>query len=161
MANFDPAVTKTILREGGSKITNDPADPGGVTKYGIAQAYHPGVDVRNLTEDGAKAIYRDGYWTPLRGDEITSQGVAEMLFDAGVNLGLGTTLKLAQVALGLPQTGKMDDATLEALNAAPATEFAAAFTLAKIARYVHLCAVKPEKRKFFFGWIKRALEGAA
>ncbi len=50
---------------------------------------------------------------------------------------------------------------MTAINQASVTEFAAAFTLAKIARYVHLCTVTPDKRKFFFGWVKRSLEGAA
>ena len=31
--------------------------PGGTTKYGIDQASHPGVDVANLTQDQAVAIY--------------------------------------------------------------------------------------------------------
>jgi len=34
-------------------------DPdGGVTKFGIAQKQHPGVDAANLTRDGSLAIYQ-------------------------------------------------------------------------------------------------------
>jgi lysozyme family protein len=161
MAEFKLAVTKTILREGGAKFTNDLDDPGGPTKYGIAQNYNPGVDVRNLSEAGAQAIYRKEYWDPICGDIIHDQGVAEMLFDAAVNMGVATIVRLAQVAVGRPATGQIDGAAVEAINDAPPHEFAAAFTLAKIARYAHLCEVKPAKKKFFYGWVRRALEGAA
>lgn len=161
MSLFDPAVSKTIVREGGAKFTNDPDDPGGPTKYGIAENYHKGVDVKNLTEAGAKVIYKKEYWDPVCGDAILDQGVAEMLFDAAVNLGVGTTVRLLQVALGLVPSGAMDVSTITMLNSTPAHEVAAAFTLAKIARYVHLCDVTPAKRKYFFGWVRRALEGAA
>lgn len=37
---------------------NVSGDSGGLTKYGIDQASHPGVDIANLTRDGAIAIYR-------------------------------------------------------------------------------------------------------
>ena len=161
MADFIPTVTKTIIREGGSKFTNDQDDPGGPTKYGIAQNYHPGVDVKNLDEAAARAIYLKEYWAPIQGDAIKDQGVAEMLFDSGVNLGNGMTIRLAQVALGLSADGKMGPATIQAINEADPHVFAAAFTLAKIARYAHLCEGTPAKKKYFYGWIRRALEGAA
>ncbi len=37
MADFEKAVLKTLIREGGAKITKDPNDPGGLTKYGISK----------------------------------------------------------------------------------------------------------------------------
>jgi lysozyme family protein len=161
MSLFDPAVAKTIVREGGAKFTNDPSDPGGPTKYGIAQNYHPGVDVKNLTEVGAKAIYKKDYWDPISGDSIKDQSLAEMLFDAAVNLGVGRTVRLLQAALKMIPTGSMDPGTLALLNATPAREAGALFTLAKIAQYVHLCEATPEKKKYFYGWVRRALDGAA
>jgi len=38
---------------------SDPSDPGGLTKYGIDKASHPHVDIKNLTEPQARAIYQD------------------------------------------------------------------------------------------------------
>ena len=37
MANFDRIIPMIIAAEGGAKVTKDPADPGGLTKYGISQ----------------------------------------------------------------------------------------------------------------------------
>ena len=59
-------VMRFVLRwEGGARVTRDSSDPGGTTKYGISQRAHPTVDVPNLTEKEARAIYRDKYWSPL------------------------------------------------------------------------------------------------
>ncbi len=159
VASFDPAVTKTLLFEGGQ--TNDPKDPGGLTRFGIAQKFHPDINVATLTLEEAKDIYKKEYWSPLSADVIQSQAVAEMLFDAAVNIGVKTTANLIQTILGVPCVGVMDVTTLNSLNACTEQEFAAAFTLAKIARYVSLCLKEPVKKKFFFGWVKRALEGKA
>ena len=44
-AAFKEFIVRIIEREGGSKITRDPDDPGGVTKYGISKNAHRDVDV--------------------------------------------------------------------------------------------------------------------
>ena len=41
-------IAKVIEREGGDKLTKDPSDPGGTTKYGISQRANPDVDIENL-----------------------------------------------------------------------------------------------------------------
>lgn len=43
--------------------TNDPVDPGGQTKYGIAKSSHPTLDIENLTLAQALDIYYQDYWT--------------------------------------------------------------------------------------------------
>lgn len=42
-------IDRVIAREGGSKITRDLHDPGGVTKYGISQRAYPDEDIENMT----------------------------------------------------------------------------------------------------------------
>lgn len=158
MADFESAVTKTIRREGGDQFTEDPDDPGGATRFGISKRAHPEVDPQNLTLDGAKAIYRKEYWDPLQGDSLAVQAIAEALFDTAVNMGVAQAVKLAEVVLGLPADGTMGPALLAALNAADAGEFAAGFTLAKVARYLTLVKKNPKLEKFFYGWVRRTLE---
>jgi lysozyme family protein len=158
MANFEYAVSKTIRREGGGKITEDPDDPGGLTRYGISKRAHPEVDPRNLTLESAQEIYRREYWDPLRADSITQQPIAEILFDTAVNMGVAQAVKLAQVVLALPVSGEMDSAMLGALNATDAPEFRAAYLLAKTARYLDLVRKNRKLEKYFYGWIKRAVE---
>src|SRR5262245_64575336 len=107
MAAFEPAVAKTLIREGGSRFTDDPNDHGGATKYGISQRAYPNVDIRNLTEDQAKAIYKRDYWDKVGGDSIASQLVAENIFDTAVNMGVTTAVKLVQMTLGVGIDGKV------------------------------------------------------
>lgn len=66
--NFDLAFKTTVGLEGG--YTNDPDDPGGETKFGIAKKYHPNVDIKNLTLEQAKEIYRKEYWNKINGDTL-------------------------------------------------------------------------------------------
>lgn len=56
-------------------------------KYGISQRSYPNVDIRNLTEQQAKAIYKRDYWDKVKADDINSQVIAENIFDTAVNMG--------------------------------------------------------------------------
>ena len=58
--NFDIAFSRLIDSEGG--LTDNPKDPGGLTKFGISQRSYPDIDIRNLTLDQAKAIYLRDFW---------------------------------------------------------------------------------------------------
>ena len=51
--SLEKVVLATIYKEGGNKIDNDPADPGGTTKYGIAARYHPTENIAKLTLERA------------------------------------------------------------------------------------------------------------
>lgn len=162
MANFDKAVMKTLINEGGATITNDPNDRGGLTKYGISQQSYPNVDIRNLTEEEAKNIYKRDYWDKVQGDSIQSQKVAENIFDTAVNMGSKTASRLVQLALEVePVDGIIGNITLGVLNKAEPEIFIAEYTLAKIARYAHICNRNSSQRKYLLGWVNRALGGVA
>jgi lysozyme family protein len=161
MADFDPAVAKTLIREGGARFTDNPDDRGGATKYGISQRAYPGVDIPSLTEEQAKAIYRQDYWDKVSGDKVKSQAVAENIFDTAVNMGATTATKLVQLTLEVGVDGKFGPDTLRALNAVDEKEFLAEFTLAKVARYAAICNRDRTQSKFLLGWINRSLGGAA
>lgn len=158
MADFNAAITKTLVREGGSKVTNVANDKGGLTKYGITKASYPNVDVATLTEDQAKDIYRRDYWNPVKGDSITSQIVAESIFDTAVNMGPGTAVKLAQATAGvkLPD-GISSQSLVDLINGISDKEFMLQFTIAKISRYASICNKDATQSKFLLGWINRTL----
>ena len=86
--NIDIALKFTLAPfiEGG--YVNDPNDPGGETKYGICKRDHPTVDIKNLTIDGAKAIYRSEYWNTAGCDNIPFP-MDIVAFDIAVNQGVG------------------------------------------------------------------------
>lgn len=162
MANFEQAIVKTLAHEGGAKFTEDPSDRGGATKYGISQRAYPYLDIRTLTESQARELYKRDYWDRIRGDDITSQAIAESIFDTCVNMGVRTGCRLAQVALGIqPADGIIGSQSLEKINATDQSVFLAAYTIAKIARYVHLCNRDRSQQRFLLGWINRTLGGAA
>lgn len=162
MADYQRAIVKTLAHEGGAKYTDDPADRGGATKYGISQRAYPNLDIRNLTEEQAREIYKRDYWDRVLGDEIKSQMVAESLFDTSVNMGVRTASRLAQVALGIdPADGIIGSHSLAKINETDPSAFIAAFTITKIARYAHICNRDGTQKRFLLGWINRTLGGAA
>lgn len=67
--HFDAAMDFVFKWEG-EKFVNNPADLGGPTKYGISQKYNPDIDVKALTKDQAKSIYRERYWDKIGGDKL-------------------------------------------------------------------------------------------
>ncbi|MFS8082999.1 MAG: glycosyl hydrolase 108 family protein, partial [Ginsengibacter sp.] len=62
-SDFDAAVDSVLGEEGG--YVNNPADPGGETQWGISKRAFPDVDIKALTRDAAKALYKAHYWDPL------------------------------------------------------------------------------------------------
>ena len=158
MADFSLAIVKTLAREGGAKFTDDADDKGGATKYGISQSAYPQLDIRNLTEHQARDIYKRDYWDRLCGDEIDSQVIAEILFDTCVNMGVRTGSRLVQIALGIePVDGIIGPESLRVINSADEHTLVANFTLAKVARYAHICNQDRTQTKYLLGWINRAL----
>lgn len=162
MANFQLAIDKTLAHEGGSTFTNDSTDRGGATKYGISQRAYPDLDIHNLTEQQAKDIYQRDYWNRMRGDEIDSQPVAENIFDACVNMGVGGGSRLAQLSLGIePADGIIGSQSLKVINAADEELFLAKFALAKMQRYADLCTADSSQKKYLLGWLNRTLSNTA
>jgi lysozyme family protein len=161
MANFGEAIVKTLAKEGGSRFTNVSSDKGGATKYGISQAAYPTLDIPNLTEQQARDIYKRDYWDRVRGDDIKSDLIAENIFDTAVNMGVRTASRLVQITLSIdPADGIIGSASLAVINQQDEKIFIANFTLAKIARYAHICNKDSTQNKFLLGWINRALGGA-
>ena len=56
---FETAVDFILDVESG--LVGDPSDPGGLTKFGISQRAYPNLNIRDLTIEGAKALYRKDY----------------------------------------------------------------------------------------------------
>ena len=157
MADFKNAINKTLINEGG--YINDPDDAGGETKFGISKRAYPNVDIKNLTTNEAKAIYKRDYWDRIKGDLIADDRVAYEIFDTAVNMGVRTASKLAQMALSVHTDGIIGNKTLSALNAINREDFLTRFKLSKIARYAYLCKKHPTNKKFLYGWVRRTLEG--
>ncbi len=176
MADFAKAFVLTMKAEGG--YDNDPQDPGGETYKGIARKMNSKWDgwiiidmmkkERNFPvnldnnvklQEKIKAFYEVNYWDKIRGDDIENQDIAESIFDFAVNAGPIVSAKLAQITVSAEPDGVIGPKTIEKINADNPRTFLAVFALNKIARYVSICNKRQESKKFFFGWVRRTLEG--
>lgn len=110
---FEKAFERVIGHEGGYVF--DPRDAGGETKYGISKRAYPNLDIKNLTLDQAKEIYRRDYWNRLHLDEIPDC-VRFDLFDAAVNSGVSAAAKFLQRAAGTNADGVIGKLTIAAAN---------------------------------------------
>lgn len=146
MSNFDRAFNWIISAEGGD--SDDPDDPGGYTRFGIAQAYHPEINVPALTKADAERIYRERYWDKVRCDEFPVE-VAIALFDGSVNQGPGTAVRLLQRALGVEADGVVGPATIAAARRLPPAEVLLDFLSHRALRYAIGNA------KYQRGWFRR------
>jgi lysozyme family protein len=99
---FDEACDRLLGHEGG--YVDNPMDPGGETNWGISKRAYPNVDIKNLTREGAKAIYRRDFWDRIHADELFD-GVAFQTFDFAVNSGIETAVRYLQRSCGVADDG--------------------------------------------------------
>ena len=62
------------------------------TKYGITAMSYPTLDIKNLTLDDARRIYKANYWDKINGDKL-EPALALVAFDTAVNSGVGKALE--------------------------------------------------------------------
>src|SRR6185312_14622571 len=121
-STYDEALRRLFIHEGG--YTNDAADPGGPTNFGITIAdcrryVKPdasAADVRAMTRDEAREIYRSKYWGAMRCDDLPA-GVDYAVFDYGVNSGVSRAAKVLQRIVGVADDGVIGPKTLAAAQA--------------------------------------------
>lgn len=102
---FATCVAEVLRHEGG--YVDHPRDPGGCTNRGITRRALEGwrrepitcAEVRALSDDEARAIYRAHYWNAVRGDALPA-GLDLPVFDAAVNSGRRRGVLWLQQALG-------------------------------------------------------------
>ena len=156
MKNFDEIIEQVLEHEGG--YVNDPTDLGGETKYGITKRFYPDVDIKNLTVEQAKEIYRKDYWDKNRVESLP-QNLWHIFFDMCVNMGRRTAVKVLQRAAvnrgrNIEVDGGLGPMTIKALKGVELDRVRAY----RVKFYVDLITNKPEQEKFFLGWFRRATE---
>lgn len=163
---FDRLIGKVLAHEGG--YVNDPADPGGETKYGISKRSYPKLNIKSLTESQARDIYYADWWLKLRCNELTNDTIAVKLLDMSVNVGRQTGVKLLQRALcdcdqQVAIDGIIGPKTIAAANEADPGRLLEAVKLRQMAYYEACIANNAKLAKFRNGWTRRAAwpEGGA
>src|SRR5574343_632171 len=128
--DFSRALNFVSQQEGG--YANTPGDKGGPTKYGIASASHPGLDVKNLSPDRAMEIYHNGYWKGCGADQLPWP-LSLVHFDTAVAMGPGAAQKILAQSEGDPNK----------------------YIAAREQRYNDIIANDPTQEKFRAGWSNR------
>lgn len=113
--DISQALKRLLGNEGG--YSDNPADPGGKTMYGItervARAHGYQGEMRDLPLTVATDIYRVNYWTPIKADQLP-EGLRFHVFDAAVNSGPKQAVKWLQEAAGITADGLIGPQTLSA-----------------------------------------------
>ena len=156
MKTFKEIIEKVLEHEGG--YVNDPKDLGGETKYGITKRFYPDVDIKNLTIEQAKEIYRKDYWDRNRVESLP-QNLWHIYFDMCVNMGKRTAVKVLQRAAvnkgrNIEVDGGLGPMTIGALKGVELDRVRAF----RVKYYVDLITARPEQEKFYLGWFRRATE---
>jgi lysozyme family protein len=152
--NFDVAVDLILKLEGG--YVDDPRDSGGETKFGISKKAYPNEDIKNLTLQRAKEIYRADYWNPSGARVVDiAPKLALCVFDSAVNQGVSWASKALQGVLHVKQDGVIGPLTIAALNEAvkafSENWVVAQFMAQRMIRYTQLSAWNT----YAFGWSVR------
>lgn len=158
---FERIISEVIHREGGSKATNDPADKGGRTQFGISERSHPKAwEDGKVTEDEAREIYVQKYVIGPGFHKIppTHKKVQEQLIDFGVNSGPGMAIMKLQLALGVEQDGVFGPKTHAALIGSDPVQINVALIAERIKMIGRIVSKNPSQLKFLNGWLNRALE---
>ncbi|OQA94178.1 MAG: putative Peptidoglycan domain protein [Bacteroidetes bacterium ADurb.Bin217] len=150
MNRFDKFMQIILLNEGG--LSDNVNDSGGLTKYGISQKAYPKLNIRALTIEQAKAIYKRDYYDIVKAELIKDELLALHVFDMAVNAGCSRAAKLLQKTVGAPQDGIISNITLGKANAG---KFVDKYIVERIMYYHSIAGWKNEV--FFKGWINRVI----
>lgn len=120
VSNFSIIFDRIIGHEAG--YVNNPADPGGETKWGISKRSYPHLNIASLTRDNAKEIYFNDFWKIIQGDSMPFAQSFQCM-DFAINSGIGTALRYLQRAVGVADDGHIGPVTLAALGKMDVNDF--------------------------------------
>lgn len=166
MASFDKYFPKLLKFEGG--LSNDPADKGGLTKYGVilSEWVKKGWDKDNdkdidaqdlklITPEDAAKIAKPYYWDKIKGDDINNQSIAEIVADFAYNSGVGTAAKKLQRLLGLTDDGVIGPVTVAKVNSVNQEDLFNKYKQVRINFYNAIVEHNPSQKVFLKGWMNR------
>ena len=156
-------IADVIAREGG--YSDNPADTGGPTKYGITQATlsewrkQPvtAQDVADLQMPEARLIYEAQYINAPGLYRITDPTLQALLFDSAVQHGPATAVRWLQAAVDVPVDGVCGPVTAAAANANPARAYRQVLAT-RVRYYGSIIEHDHSQAIFAAGWANRVAE---
>lgn len=160
MKNFDDCFDALMGNEGG--YSNNPADPGGETMWGItarvARKHGYTGEMKDLPQSLAKTIAKTEYWNPYQLDQIDAN-VAFQVFDTAYNG--GHPAMWLQQAAGVNPDGVIGAQTIAAVRSTDPMRLIMRFDAYRI-QYLNKLSNWPS---FGAGWMNRIannlIKGAA
>jgi lysozyme family protein len=162
-ALIESVIDEVLRAEGGSKFTNNPADRGGPTKFGITQAKWSellGVtatidDIRNITEKEARDFYRNHYILAFNFHELRKP-LIPLVVDCAVNHGRVRAAMWLQRAVGVKEDGVVGPKTIAAVDSAPWVQTYARICARRVRFYGAIVGRDHSQAVFISGWNNRA-----
>lgn len=145
--DVDKILNALIEREGGYIWHKD--DPGGETNYGISKRSYPNLDIRSLTRDDAKGIYRKDFYERFGLDRLNDPRTVEWILDWLVHSGPSVVGRIQQ-ALGLTPDGVLGPQTAQMLNGMKDPK--------DILRWRLQFMVRLTRHPFILGWVNRLVK---
>lgn len=146
--NFDLAFERLMGNEG--RYSFNPKDPGGETNWGISKRSYPNLDIKNLTEEEAKAIYKRDFWDAMRIEKLPPLMQFDV-FDASVNAGRQKASQLLQRSAGVLEDGLIGTASMAAINSMEPSHLLARFVAHRL---IHMSSLDTFST-FGRGWTRR------
>lgn len=162
-------------------VSNDAADPGGLTKYGVSLQFLKGLnadlngdgvvdeqDVLEVTKDTARDLFRQHFYDIPKLGLIEGNAPCTAMFccDTAVNTGAGRMARIIQEAVNtlsespaVKVDGDMGPRTRDAINALGNQGMDKMLALKgcdiREEFYINLAAAKPQMQVFKKGWLNR------
>lgn len=165
MMNNESALKFVLLQEGG--YSNDGADSGGATNYGITQTEYnadrvkrrlPIQSIRVITAEEVRSIYDRDYWQAGKCEQLPAP-LDLVHFDGCVNIGIGGATRLLQKAVGSKVDGGFGPQTLKDVKCAMEDNDAKAIALNIIdlrrEYYRRIVDRNATQGVFLKGWLNR------
>lgn len=181
MSSSDVAISFVISNEKG--FEDNAADPGGATNWGISLRFLRGLsaeslrkygifvtpeslsvaDIKNLTVDQARAIYKGEFWDHANFGAIEYPYICNYIFDCAVLHGIVNGIKIAQRALWamlrrvnyVADDGVLGESTLDTINKVDPIIFER-ILMSERAGFVRAVAAEfPREKEFLNGWLNR------
>lgn len=158
-ATFPRALAVVLKHEGG--WSDHPQDPGGATMKGVTlktfseflKRQTTKEELRQITDEQLRKIYRDRYWNAVAGDRLPA-GLDLVVFDMAVNAGPRRAGRMLQVLLGVTTDGAIGPRTLAAVELHDDGTLIQEYSHERRSYYRSL----PTFQTFGRGWLRRVEE---
>lgn len=101
------------------------------TKYGVAANTYPHLNIKALTWEQAKAIYRTDFWDKVRGDTLPG-AVAYSALDGAINSGPQRSIMWLQRAAGVADDGLWGPVSALAIKQIDANDLVLRYNAARL-----------------------------